>query len=550
MRSDSLKDGFTRVSHRALLKAVGVTDSEMKRPFVGIVNSFNEIVPGHIHLREICDSVKAGVRNAGGVPFEFPVIAVCDGLSMNHKGMKYSLPSREIIADSIEIMATSHPFDALVFIPNCDKVVPGMLIAAARLNIPSIFISGGPMLKGKRGGKSLGLSNTFEAVGAYSIGKINDDDLMEFENNSCPTCGSCSGMYTANTMNCITEAMGMALTGNGTVPAVYAERRRLAKTAGETIMSLIEKNICAKDIMTQANIENALRVDMALGGSTNTVLHLLAIAREAGANLSLERIDEISHTTPQLCKLSPASEVFIEDLNDAGGIPTVMAEISSILSLDELTVTGKQKDRINKANKADGVVIRNIENPWRKDGGLAVLWGNLATEGAVVKQGAVLPEMMQQVGPARVFNSEEDATASILDGKIVAGDVVVIRYEGPKGGPGMREMLTPTSTLAGMGLDNSVALITDGRFSGATKGACIGHVSPEAAVGGLIAFINEGDIIEIDIAKGKLNLKVDEETIKERMKKDITPPENYYGGYLERYRKMASTASRGAYLEK
>lgn len=550
MRSDNMKTGANRMPHRSLLKALGVTDAEMKRPFIGVVNAFNEIVPGHMHLRTIADNVKAGVRNAGGVPFEFPCIAVCDGISMNHKGMKYSLPSREIIADSIEIMATAHPFDGLVFIPNCDKVVPGMLLAAARLNIPCIFVSGGPMLSGKACGARIGLNETFELVGKHAQGKVTDDELKTFEDNACPSCGSCSGMFTANTMNCLTEAMGLALPGNGTIPAVLSARLRLAKEAGERIVGLVSENICAKDIMTRENIENALTVDMALGGSSNTILHFLAVSREAGAKVTLEDIRDISRRTPQLCKLNPATDVFIEDLNQAGGIMTVMKELSkkNLLHLEQKTVTGTQKERLAAAKAADGTVVHTVDEPCRADGGIAVLWGNLASDGAVVKQGAVLPEMMRHTGPARVFNSEEEASACIMAGGIHPGDVVVIRYEGPMGGPGMREMLAPTAALMGQGLGSSVALITDGRFSGATRGACIGHVSPEAAEGGLLAYVHEGDTIELDIPAGILNLAVDDAELARRKAAGVTAPENNPGGYLARYRKMASSAANGGYI--
>lgn len=551
MNSDMLKKGYTRAPHRSLLKALGLSDSEMEKPFIGVVNSFNEIVPGHIHLREIAECVKAGIRNAGGVPFEFPAIAVCDGLAMNHKGMKYSLVSRELIADSIEIMATAHPFDGLVFIPNCDKVVPGMLMAAARLNIPSIFVSGGPMLAGGINGCKAGLSNMFEAVGKYADGKLDDSGLREWEENTCPTCGSCSGMYTANTMNCLTEAVGMALPGNGTIPAVYSKRKILAKTAGETVMDLVQKGICAKDIMTGDAIRNALTVDMALGGSSNTMLHMVAVAKEAGVEISLREIDAISKATPQICKLSPAGEHYIEDLDADGGISRVMKELAkkNLLNMGLTAVEGCLEDRLKAVDESKRFgVVRDIETPYRPDGGIAVLFGNLAEEGAVVKQGAVAPAMMRHTGKARVFESEEAANEAILGRKIQPGDVVVIRYEGPKGGPGMREMLAPTSNIEGMGLGEQVALITDGRFSGATKGASIGHISPEAAEGGLIAYVEEGDEIAIDIPARSICLKVDDAILQKRKEKGARAPRQELTGYLKRYQKLVTSASKGAVL--
>ena len=551
MNSDMLKKGYTRAPHRSLLRALGLTDSEMERPFIGVVNSFNEIVPGHVHLREIAECVKAGVRNAGGVPFEFPAIAVCDGLAMNHKGMKYSLVSRELIADSIEVMASAHPFDGLVFIPNCDKVVPGMLMAAARLNIPSIFVSGGPMLAGNADGRKAGLSNMFEAVGRFADGKLDEQGLRQWEENACPTCGSCSGMYTANTMNCLTEAMGMALPGNGTIPAVYAKRKALAKRAGETVMDLVRKNIRARDIMTGDAIRNALAVDMALGGSSNTMLHMVAVAREAGVALSLKEIDSISRSTPQLCKLSPAGEHYIEDLDADGGISRVMAELAkrSLISTRVTAVEGCLDSRLKGiAGPREKIVVRDIEDPYRADGGIAVLFGNLAKEGAVVKQGAVAPSMMKHTGKARVFESEEQANEAILKKRICPGDVVVIRYEGPKGGPGMREMLAPTSNIEGMGLGEQVALITDGRFSGATRGASIGHISPEAAEGGLIAYVEDGDEIAIDIPNRSIQLMVSDEVIQKRRKAGVAAPTREIDGYLKRYRRLVTSASRGAVL--
>ena len=550
MRSDLMKVGPNRMPHRSLLKALGLTDSEIKRPFVAVVSAASDYVPGHMHLDKIAEAVKAGIRNAGGVPFEFRTIGVCDGLSMNHKGMKYSLCSRELIADSIEVMLTAHPLDGAVFIPNCDKIVPGMLLGAIRMNLPSIFVSGGPMTPGVVNGKRVGLSETFEAVGAYAAGKIGDEELMEYENNSCPTCGSCSGMYTANSMNCLTEAVGMSLPKNATCAAVSSERLRIAKETGERVMELIQKNIRPSDILTEKAFRNALACDMALGCSTNTVLHLLALAKTAQTKVSMDTVDEMSHKVPQLCKLNPAGHVFIEDLNAFGGIQAVLKELARGGYIDDTlpTVTGAVKDRFAGAAKPDGTIIHTIEEPIRKDGGIAVLKGNLAVDGAVVKQGAVAPEMMVHQGPARVFDCEEDAIAAIQSGKIVPGDVIVIRYEGPKGGPGMREMLAPTSSLAGMGLDKQVALITDGRFSGATRGAAIGHVSPEAAAGGLIGLVEEGDQISIDIPRRKLELLVDEETLAQR-KANWKPKEQELKGYIKRYAKMVTSGSNGALLE-
>ncbi len=547
MRSDMLKEGPARAPHRSLLKALSITDSEMQRPFIGVVNSYSEYIPGHMHLREIGEAVKAGIRNAGGVPFEFQTIGVCDGLAMNHPGMKYSLPSRELIADSIEVMLTAHPMDAVVFIPNCDKIVPGMLLAACRLNIPAIFISGGPMMSGKCDGDKYGLSEMFEAVGSYSAGKITAEKLVELETKACPTCGSCSGMYTANSMNCLTEAIGMSLPGTATCLAVSSKRRRLAKMAGERVLDLLKEDIKPLDIITPKALENALRCEMALGCSTNTVLHLTAISYEAGCPIDMDIIDEISKTTPQICKLNPAGQTFIEDLDAMGGIQAVLAELNKadLINTDCLTVSGKVADRLADALPADGTVIRTLDNPHRKDGGIAVLRGNIAVEGAVVKQGAVAPEMMQHSGPAKCFDCEEDASAAILGGKIEAGDVVVIRYEGPKGGPGMREMLTPTSALVGMGLDKSVALITDGRFSGATRGAAIGHVSPEAAAGGLIGLIQDGDKINVDITNRSLTLDVSDEEIEKRRAAWVAPKKKLKG-YLARYYQHVSSGSQGA----
>ncbi len=549
MRSDTIKKGVTKAPHRSLLKALGITEAEMKRPFIGVVNPYNDIVPGHIHLKEITESVKAGVRYGGGVPFEFPVIAVCDGIAMNHVGMKYSLASRELIADSIEVMVRAHSFDALVFVTNCDKIIPGMLMAAARLNLPSIFVSGGPMQAGKVNGERIALSDMFEAVGKHSNGKMSDREIWEMEENACPGCGSCSGMYTANSMNCLTEALGMGLPGNGTILAVTAARRRLAKDAGERIMELLAKDLKPSDIMTKKAFENALKTDMALGCSTNTVLHLTAIAHEAGVNLDIDMIDKISRNTPQLCKLSPAGNSFIEDLDEVGGIMTVMKELDKAGLIDkDVNCVGADslKELLDKAKNTKGEIVRTLETAYRKDGGIAVLKGNLAEEGAVVKQGAVAEGMMVHKGPARVYDSEEEVSEAILAGEVKAGDVLVIRYEGPKGGPGMREMLTPTSILAGMGLDSSVALITDGRFSGATRGASIGHVSPEAAAGGVIALIREGDMISIDIPNRRLELLVEEEELKRRKKEWTGPPDRGLGGYIARYAGMVSSANKGA----
>ncbi len=547
MRSDMLKEGPTRAPHRSLLKALSITDSEMERPFIAVVNSYSEYIPGHMHLREIGEAVKAGIRNAGGVPFEFQTIGVCDGLAMNHPGMKYSLPSRELIADSIEVMLTAHPMDAAVFIPNCDKIVPGMLLAACRLNIPAIFISGGPMMSGSCDGDKYGLSEMFEAVGSYSAGKITAEKLVELETKACPTCGSCSGMYTANSMNCLTEAIGMSLPGSATCLAVSSKRRRLAKMAGERVLELLKDDIKPLDIITPKSLENALRCEMALGCSTNTVLHLTAISYEAGCPINMEIIDEISQTTPQICKLNPAGQIFIENLDGVGGIEAVLRELSrnDLINTDCLTVSGKVADRIAQAPEADGTIIRTLENPHRKDGGIAVLRGNIAEDGAVVKQGAVAPEMMQHSGPAKCFDCEEDANDAILAGKIEAGDVVVIRYEGPKGGPGMREMLSPTSALVGMGLDKSVALITDGRFSGATRGAAVGHVSPEAAAGGLIGLIQDGDTVNVDITNRRLTLEVPDEEIEKRRAAWVAPDKKLKG-YIARYYKHVSSGSQGA----
>lgn len=552
MRSDLIKEGPSRAPHRSLLRALGIDELEMKRPFIAVVNSKSDYIPGHMHLDKIAEQVKAGIRNAGGVPFEFNTIGVCDGIAMNHKGMKYSLCSRELIADSIEVMLTAHPLDAIVFIPNCDKIVPGMLLAACRLNLPCIFINGGPMLPGKstETKNPIGLSEQFEYVGANAVGKMSLENLEQTAFTACPTCGSCSGMYTANSMNCLTESIGMSLPGSGTIPAVYSARLRLAKMAGERVMDLLKEDIKPSDIITEKAIQNAMRTDMAIGCSTNTILHLTAIAHAAGHDIDLSDLNEMGNTTPQICKLNPASSVFITDLNDVGGMQAVIKELASggLINTDCLTVNGTVADRISKAPDADGVVIRKLDDPFSKDGGIAVLKGNLAEEGAVVKKGAVAPEMMQHKGPAKCYNSEEEAIAAITGGKVVAGDVVVIRYEGPKGGPGMREMLSPTSAIIGMGLGSKVALLTDGRFSGATRGASIGHVSPEAAVGGTIALVEDGDEIEIDIPARVLRVNVSDEVLAER-KKNWTAPKQNLTGYLKRYAQHVTSGSRGAVFE-
>ena len=552
MKSDTVKLGKQQAPHRSLFHALGLSEEEMKRPLVGIVSSYNEIVPGHMNLDKICEAVKQGVAMAGGTPIMFPAIAVCDGIAMGHVGMKYSLVTRELIADSTEAMAIAHQFDALVMIPNCDKNVPGLLMAAARLNIPTIFVSGGPMLAGHIHGKKRSLSSMFEAVGANAAGKMSDEELTNFEKNVCPTCGSCSGMYTANSMNCLTEVLGMVLRGNGTIPAVYSDRIILAKETGMKIMELLDKNICPRDIMTRNAIENALTVDMALGCSTNTMLHLPAIAHELGLDFDIELANTISERTPNLCHLAPAGPTYIEDLNEAGGVYAVMSELNKkhLLHTDCLTVSGKSVgENIEGVVNTDTSVIRSVEDPYSANGGLAILKGNLALDGCVVKRSAVLEEMLVHTGPARVFDCEEDAIEAIKSSKIVSGDVVVIRYEGPKGGPGMREMLNPTSAIAGMGLDSSVALITDGRFSGASRGASIGHISPEAAVGGNIALVQEGDIIEIDIPNHSIHLKVSDEEL-ERRKVEWKPRKpRVTTGYLARYASMVSSGSKGAILE-
>lgn len=552
MKSDAVKKGMQQAPHRSLFHALGLTREEMERPLVGIVSSYNEIVPGHMNLDKIVEAVKMGVAMAGGTPIVFPAIAVCDGIAMGHTGMKYSLVTRDLIADSTEAMAMAHQFDALVMVPNCDKNVPGLLMAAARVNVPTIFVSGGPMLAGRVKGQKTSLSSMFEAVGAYSAGTMSEEEVLEFENKACPTCGSCSGMYTANSMNCLTEAIGMGLKGNGTIPAVYSERIQLAKHAGMKVMELLEKNIRPRDILTQKAFLNALAVDMALGCSTNSMLHLPAIAHEVGIDLNLDIANDISAKTPNLCHLAPAGHTYMEDLNEAGGVYAVMNELAKkdLLHLDLITVTGKiMGENIADCVNKDPETIRPIHQPYSETGGIAILKGNLAPDSGVVKRSAVVPEMMVHEGPARVFDCEEDAICAIKSGKIVANDVVVIRYEGPKGGPGMREMLNPTSAIAGMGLGSSVALITDGRFSGASRGASIGHVSPEAAVGGPIALVEEGDIIQIDIPNNILNVLVSEEELAKR-KANWKPREpKVTTGYLARYASMVTSGNRGAVLE-
>jgi dihydroxy-acid dehydratase len=548
MRSDNIKHGVERAPHRALLRALGCTERELEQPFVGVVNSYSEIVPGHMHLRGIAEAVKAGVREAGGTPFEVNTIAVCDGIAMNHPGMKFSLPSRELIADSVEILAQAHAFDALVLIPNCDKIVPGMLMAAVRLNIPSIFVSGGPMLAGHLGqGNSVDLNSVFIAVGKVIRGEMKEAELRELEEIACPGCGSCAGMFTANTMNCLTEALGMALGGNGTIPAVDTRRTHLAKEAGVKIMELLTKNIRPRDIITMDSIYNAFVVDMALGGSTNSILHLMAIAYEAGVDFSLPLINEISQKTPHLCKLSPAGDYHIEDFDLAGGMPALMKELKQFLNSEVKTVSGRNLGKdIAKARNKSKKVIRSIGNPYSATGGLTVLFGNLAPEGAVVKSAAVAPEMLSHRGAARVFDSEEEATTAIIEMSIKPGEVIVIRYEGPKGGPGMREMLTPTSLLSGMGMDKEVALITDGRFSGATRGAAIGHISPEAAAKGPIAIIRDGDIISIDIPQHRLDIELSRIEINKRLGQLPPFEPKITSGYLKRYAEKVSSASKGA----
>ena len=552
MKSDNVRKGIQQGPHRSLFNALGHTKEEMNKPLVGIVSSYNEIVPGHMNLDKIVDAVKLGVAMAGGTPVVFPAIAVCDGIAMGNEGMKYSLASRELIADSTEVMARAHQFDALVMVPNCDKNVPGLLMAAARINVPTVLVSGGPMLAGRVKGEKRSLSSMFEAIGSYAAGTMTEEEVVEFENKVCPTCGSCSGMYTANSMNCLTEAIGMGLKGNGTIPAVYSERIKLAKHAGMKVMELYEKNIRPRDILTQKAFMNALTVDMALGCSTNSMLHLPAIAHEAGVKLTLDLANEVSEKTPNLCHLAPAGYTYMEDLNEAGGVYAVMNELSKkgLLYTDLITATGKTvKENIANCENKDINTIRPIDNPYSETGGLAALKGNLAPNGSIVKRSAVCDEMLVHSGPARVFDCEEDAITAIKGGKIVPGDVVVIRYEGPKGGPGMREMLNPTSAIAGMGLGESVALITDGRFSGASRGASIGHVSPEAAVGGPIALVEEGDIINININEKTLNLQVSQEEMEERRKKWSPKDPKIATGYLERYSKMVTSGDRGAILE-
>ena len=552
MRSDAVTKGMQQAPHRSLFHALGLTEEEMNRPLVGIVSSYNEIVPGHMNLDKVVEAVKIGVAMAGGTPIVFPAIAVCDGIAMGHIGMKYSLVTRDLIADSTEAMAMAHQFDALVMVPNCDKNVPGLLMAAARVNIPTVFVSGGPMLAGHVKGQKRSLSSMFEAVGAYTAGTMTEEDVREFEQKVCPTCGSCSGMYTANSMNCLTEVLGMGLQGNGTIPAVYSDRLRLAKHAGMQVMEMLKKNIRPRDIMTKEAFLNALTVDMALGCSTNSMLHLPAIAHEAGVELNVDIANEISSRTPNLCHLAPAGPTYIEDLNEAGGVYAVMNELSkkNLLNLDCMTVTGKTVgENIKDCYNKNPEVIRPIDHPYSETGGIAILKGNLAPDSGVVKRSAVAEEMLVHEGPARVFDCEEDAIAAIKGGKIVAGDVVVIRYEGPKGGPGMREMLNPTSAIAGMGLGSSVALITDGRFSGASRGASIGHISPEAAVGGPIALVEEGDIIKIDIPNNRLDVDISDEEMEERRKKWRPREPKVTTGYLARYASMVTSGNRGAILE-
>lgn len=550
MSRENIVDGVQNAPHRSLFHALGLTEEEQARPLIGIVSSYNEIVPGHMNIDKIVEAVKLGVAMAGGTPIVFPAIAVCDGIAMGHTGMKYSLVTRDLIADSTEAMALAHGFDALVMVPNCDKNVPGLLMAAARVNVPTVFVSGGPMLAGKVEGKKTSLSSMFEAVGAYNAGRIDDKKLLEYECKTCPSCGSCSGMYTANSMNCLTEALGMGLRGNGTIPAVYSARIELAKHAGMAVMELLRRNIRPRDIMTREALMNALTVDMALGCSTNSMLHLPAIAHECGVELNLDIANDISAKTPNLCHLAPAGRTYMEDLNEAGGVYAVMHELTKLglLNTDCMTVTGHTiGENIEGCEILDTDTIRQIDNPFSETGGIAVLKGNLAPEGSVVKRSAVLPEMLVHEGPARVFDSEEEAQTAINAGKIKAGDVVVIRYEGPKGGPGMREMLNPTSAIMGMGLGSSVALITDGRFSGATRGACIGHVSPEAASGGMIGVVEEGDIISINIPENRIELKVDEAVLEERMK-NFVPKKKELSGYLRRYAALVSSGASGAIL--
>ncbi len=553
MNSDNIKEGVGRAPHRSLMKATGLTGEQIKKPLIGIVNSFNEIVPGHIHLQTIARAVKDGVLAAGGTPLEFNTIGICDGIAMGHEGMKYSLASRELIADTVECMVRAHCFDALVFIPSCDKIVPGMLMAAARLNLPAIFVSGGPMLSiCDPQGAPMDLNSVFEAVGSYNVGKMSDEQLLYYEDNACPGCGSCAGMFTANSMNCLCEAIGIALPGNGSIPAVYAARIRLAKLAGAKIMELLDKNIRALDILSEKAFRNALTVDMALGCSTNTILHLAAIANEAGLEFNLPMINELSQRTPNLCKLAPAGTHHLQDLHAAGGVQAVMAELNKkgFLDTSVITATGKTlAENLQGVKNLDTTVIRDIDNPYSPTGGIAILFGSLAPDGAVVKRSAVAPDMLVHKGPARVFDSEDEAREAIFGGKIKPGDVVVIRYEGPAGGPGMREMLSPTSAIAGMGLDKSVALVTDGRFSGATRGAAIGHISPEAQSGGNIAYVKEGDIISINIPEYKLDLEITAEELENRKKTMQIKPKKQFGGYIGRYMRYVSSAEKGAVVK-
>lgn len=548
MYSNNVKSGYARTPHRSLLRSLGLDEGDFKKPFIGVCNTFNEIVPGHIHLRTLADEVKKGILMEGGIPFEFPAIAVCDGIAMNHEGMRYSLPSRELILESVEVMAKAHQFDGLVLIPNCDKTVPAMIMAACRINIPTIIVSGGPMLSGKRGDEDIDLVTGFEVVGKYSLNQCSEEEMLEVEENACPTCGSCSGMFTANSMNCITEALGISLRGNGTVPAVYSKRKTLARNSGRKIMSLVEKNILPRDIINEKSIKNALTLDMALGCSTNTVLHLTAIAREAHCPIDLKIIDEISSKTPNLCKLSPAGPYHIQELDEVGGIYAVLNELSkkNLINKDAMTVYEKPiGEMIKTVNKKSNKIIKDIDNPYSPTGGIKVLFGNLAKEGAVVKKSAVDEKMMNVTLNARVYDSEEDASSDIFAGKIQAGDVVIIRYEGPIGGPGMREMLTPTSALCGMGLDDKVCLITDGRFSGGSRGAAIGHVTPEAAEGGIIGIVQDGDKIHVDITNGELTLMLSDEEIEKRMA-NFTPKQPNVSGYLKRYSMSVSSGAKGA----
>lgn len=550
MRSDLMKSGVERIAHRALFRALGLTQEELDRPIIGVVSAKNEIIPGHMHLDKIAEAVKAGIRMAGGTPIEFPAIGVCDGIAMNHEGMFYSLPSREHIADSVEIMANAHPFDGLVFIPNCDKIVPGMIMAALRVNVPSVFCSGGPMMPGKANGHQVALTDAFEAPGAVKAGKMTEAEADEIVEHACPGCGSCAGMFTANSMNCLTEILGLGLPGNGTIPAVDSQRVILAKHAGMKVMDLVRENICPRDIVDQRSIQNALTADMAMGCSTNTMLHLPAICHEAGLEFDLKGVNAVSDRVPHLVKLNPAGVHCLVHLNDAGGLSAVMKRLDQMGLIDTTarTVDGTWADRISKAQIKDEDVIRDRDHAYSQTGGLAVLYGNLAPDGAVVKKGAVLPEMMVHTGPAKCFDSEEDCCEGLYAGKVVSGDVVVVRYEGPKGGPGMREMLGPTATLAGMGLDSTCALVTDGRFSGVSRGASIGHVSPEAAAGGLMAYVQDGDQIAIDIPNHSINLLVSEEEISKRKAASVPQPPKQVTGYLKRYRAMVTSANKGAIL--